>query len=72
MFNASLYDHDFYSGEFISNPQPLYAAMRKLGPVVYLPVHGNFALTQYQSVKMALLDHTIFTSGLGVTADNFS
>ena len=71
MFNAPIYDHDFYSSEFIGNPQPHYAAMRKLGPVVYLPVHGNFALTQYQSVKMALLNHTIFKSGLGVAADDF-
>lgn len=64
------YDADFYSDSFIKNPQPHYAEMRKLGPVVYLTAHNNFALTHYATVKAALRNHTDFVSGLGVAGDD--
>ena len=44
--------------------------MRKLGPVVYLTAHNNFALTHYATVKAALRNHTDFVSGLGVAGDD--
>ena len=49
--SAPSYDVDFYSDEFIREPWPHYVAMRKLGPLVWLPRHGNYALTRYQDVN---------------------
>jgi hypothetical protein len=34
--SAPVYEADFYADEFILDPQPHYAAMRELGPVVWL------------------------------------
>ena len=48
------YDIDFYSDAVIADPQPHYRAMRALGPVVFLPVHGNYAFTHHQTVKNGL------------------
>ena len=47
---APIYDQDFYADDFIRDPYPHYAAMRALGPVVWLPRHGNFAITRYSEV----------------------
>lgn len=69
MTAAPQYDIDFYSDDFIRNPWPHYAKMRELGPVVYLPRLGNFALTRHAEVSGALRDHDTFISGLGVGAD---
>jgi cytochrome P450 len=43
--------------------------MRGLGPVVFLPQHGNYALTRHAEVTAALRDHATFISGKGVAAD---
>lgn len=67
--SAPVYDVDFYSDDFVRNPWPHYAAMRQLGPVVWLPQHENFALTHHAEVSAALRDHAIFISGDGVAAD---
>ncbi|MEJ2623766.1 MAG: hypothetical protein P8Z80_04270 [Pseudolabrys sp.] len=67
--SAPVYDVDFYSDDFVRNPWPHYAEMRQLGPVVWLPQHENFALTQHAEVSAALRDHAIFISGDGVAAD---
>ena len=48
------YEHEFYADTFIADPLPHYAAMRALGPVVYLPSLGNYAITRYDEVKQAL------------------
>lgn len=68
---APHYDVDFYSDEFINDPYPHYEKMRALGPVVWLPQHENFALTQHAEVRHALRDHTVFVSGKGVAGDQF-
>ena len=65
------YDIDFYSDAVIADPQPHYRAMRALGPVVFLPVHGNYAFTHHQTVKHGLRNHTDFISGEGLSADDF-
>ncbi|MBK5656653.1 MULTISPECIES: cytochrome P450 [unclassified Bradyrhizobium] len=67
--SAPSYDVDFYSDEFIREPWPHYVAMRKLGPLVWLPRHGNYALTRYQEVADCLRDPETFCSGRGVAAD---
>ncbi len=68
---APVYDVDFYADDFIRDPHPHYAAMRALGPVVYIPSLGNFALTQHVAVQNALRDHARFTSAKGVAGDKF-
>jgi len=67
---APVYDVDFYSDDVIRNPWPHYTAMRALGPLVWLPAHGNYALTRYTEVAECLRDPETFCSGRGVAADN--
>lgn len=68
---APTYEVDFYADDFIRDPHPHYAAMRALGPVVYIPSLGNYALTQHAAVQNALRDHARFTSAKGVAGDKF-
>jgi cytochrome P450 len=63
------YDIDYYSDEVIRDPYPHYAAMRALGPVVYLPRLGNYATTQYAETRAGLQDWRTFTSTLGLAGD---
>jgi cytochrome P450 len=63
------YDVDYYADDVIRNPYPHYAAMRALGPIVYLPRLGNYALTQYAEIRTALQDWKTFTSTLGIAGD---
>tara|TARA_B110000116_G_scaffold113963_1_gene99034 strand:- start:1851 stop:3035 length:1185 start_codon:yes stop_codon:yes gene_type:complete len=65
------YEGDFYSDQFIKNPWPHYEKMRSLGPVIYLPKLGNYALTQYAVVQMALRNYKFFSSEQGVSGDKF-
>jgi cytochrome P450 len=69
--HVPIYDADFYSDEFILDPHPHYAAMRALGPVVWLPRHGNYAVTRYDEAREALRNHRVFSSAHGVAADQF-
>jgi len=63
------YDCDFYSDDFIKNPFQHYAEMRALGPVVYIPKLNNYAITQFNALKMALMDYHSLVSGLGIASD---
>ena len=45
--------------------------MRALGPVVWLPQLGNYALTRHAEVHAALQDHRRFSSAKGVAGDAF-
>ncbi|NEU98652.1 cytochrome P450/oxidoreductase [Bradyrhizobium uaiense] len=67
---APTYDVDFYDDAFIRAPWPHYAAMRALGPVVWLPRHRNFAVTQYREVREILQDWRTYSSAQGVAADD--
>jgi len=67
--SAPSYDVDFYSDAFIREPWEHYAAMRALGPLVWLPQQGNYALTRYREVAEALRDPETFRSGKGVAGD---
>lgn len=67
--SAPIYEADLYADAAIRDPWPHYAAMRALGPVVWLPVHGNYALTRHAEIGAALRDHETFVSGMGVAAD---
>ncbi len=68
---APAYNVDFYGDDFIRDPWPRYAEMRRLGAVLWLPRLENFALTRHREVRAALQDHATFQSGRGVAADTF-
>ena len=64
-------DFDLYADDFIRDPWPRYAQMRQMGAVLWLPMHGNFALTRAGEIREAVRDHEDFCSGAGVAADQF-
>jgi cytochrome P450 len=69
--SAPVCAEDFYSDEFLLDPFPRYAAMRALGPVVWMSRHGNYAVTQYREVREALRNDKVFSSAHGVAGDAF-
>ena len=60
-------DIDFYSDEVILDPYPVYAQMREMGPVVYLPQHDMYALSRYDEVSAVLRQPLRFVSSRGVS-----
>lgn len=63
------YHGAYYDDAFIADPFQHYAEMRALGPVIYLPALGNFAITRYREVREALRHFEAFSSAMGVSAD---
>ena len=60
-------DIDFYSDEVIKDPYPIYARMRELGAVVYLPRHDLYALPRYAEVSDVLRQPLRFVNSRGVS-----
>lgn len=60
------YSADIFSTSAILDPYPHYAAMRELGPVVWLSKHRVYALPRHSAVKQVLADDSLFVSGKGV------
>jgi cytochrome P450 len=65
--NIPTLDINFYSDEVIKDPYPIYAKMRDLGPVVYLPQHDLYALPRYAEVSEVLRQPLRFVSSRGVS-----
>ncbi len=59
-------DVDLFDDEVLLDPYRVYAQMRRLGPVVWLPRHGFFAVVRYAEARAVLLDDQRFVSGRGV------
>jgi cytochrome P450 len=57
---------DPYSEAALAQPWKIYEELQSLGPAVWLPQYGMFALTRYDSVARALKDATAFSSASGV------
>lgn len=70
--DAPVYAADLYSAPAIRDPFPHYAAMRALGPVVWLPNHRVYALPRYAEVRAALGDNDTFRSNHGVALNPIS
>jgi 4-methoxybenzoate monooxygenase (O-demethylating) len=64
-------DEDPYSTEHMTDPYPLHAALRDLGPVVRLRQYDCWAVARYEEVNAVLLDWETFGSGAGVGLANF-
>lgn len=56
---------DIFSDEHIADPYPLYAELRALGPVVWLPAGGFYAVSRYADVRALLHDWQTFSSARG-------
>ncbi|MFJ1973817.1 cytochrome P450 [Streptomyces sp. NPDC087903] len=64
--DAPVYRADMYSAAAIRDTHTHYAALRALGPVVWLSKHKVYALPRYTECKAVLLDDQTFISGDGV------
>ena len=60
-------DIDFYSDDVINDPHPVYAQMREMGPVVYLPQHDLYALPRYKEVSEVLRQPLRYVNSRGVS-----
>lgn len=61
------FDVDFHSERMLGqDPYPVYAEMRRSGPVVWLERYGYYAFPRFAEVSRALKDWDSFTSGHGV------
>ena len=58
---------DFYSDEVVRDPYPVYADLRALGPVVYLPKNDLYVVARYKEVSEVLLQPLRFVSSKGVS-----
>lgn len=65
------YDVDLYDDDVIANQQAHFRKMRELGPVIWLPHHGNYAVTRYAELSDALRNWEVFSSASGVAGDEF-
>lgn len=65
------YDVDLYADDVIEDQFRHFSAMRELGPVVWLPQHGNFAITRHAELSQALLNWQVFSSAQGIAGDDF-
>ena len=59
------YEPDLFSEEGILHPDEHYAAMRALGPIVYLPSSDIYAVSRYNECQAVLRDPDLFISRLG-------
>ena len=55
----------------MTDPYPLHAVLRELGPVVRLRQYDCWAVARYEDVNAVLLDWETFGSGAGVGLANF-
>src|ERR1700730_16517044 len=60
------YRTNIYTTDAIVAPYPHYAALRQLGPVVWLSKHRVYALPRYTECKAVMRDDKSFISGNGV------
>ena len=69
--NGSSDPVNLYDDDVIRDPWPHYERLRELGPVVWMEALGNYAFTQYDTVRNGLRDHETYISSLGAAADDF-
>lgn len=62
--------YDPFSYEIHEDPYPIYAALRRDAPAYFNDEHGFWALSRYEDVRAALLDHETYCSSLGFTLED--
>ena len=56
-------DRDFFTDpELVRDPNPYYAALRELGPVVREPHHGVFMVSGIEEILAVYADHAAFSA----------
>ncbi len=58
-------EYDPFSYAVHADPYPIYRRLRDEAPAYFNPKHGFWALSRYQDVRAALLDHETYCSGHG-------
>jgi hypothetical protein len=67
-----VYRTNIYSTDAIVDPYPHYSALRRLGPVVWLPRHRVYALPRFTECKATLRDDGTFISEKGVALNRLT
>jgi cytochrome P450 len=62
--------YDPFAYETHDDPYPIYRQLRDEAPAYYNEVHGFWALSRYDDVRAALLDHQTYCSGQGFTLED--
>lgn len=62
-------DVDLWTDEVLRAPYAAYAALRRLGPVVWMARYGAYAVTSYAEARAVLQDWETFSSASGVGMD---
>ena len=62
---ASDLNYDPYNVDLNMNPYPLFARIREEAPLYYNEQHDFYALSRYDDVNKAVIDHETFISGRG-------
>ena len=62
-------DVDLWADAVLADPYAAYAALRRLGPVVWLSRYDAYAITRYAEARAALQDWETFSSARGVGMD---
>lgn len=70
MTGAPAYDVDLYADDVLRDPYPHYARLRELGPAVWLPRHGLWAVSRFRDVRAVLRNPGVFSSASGVAAND--
>ena len=63
-------DYDPFAYETHENPYPIYARLRAEAPAYFNERRGFWALSRYDDVRTALLDHATYCSGQGFTLED--
>lgn len=64
--DVPVYRPDMFSADAIADPYPHYAALRELGPVVWLSKQRVYAVGRHAEVKHVLMQPDLFVNGRGV------
>ncbi len=67
--SADLSSFDLRDPRLIADPGPIYARLRALGPVHYLPRHDLWMVTRYREAARVLREPAVFSSKLGMSFD---
>lgn len=66
---VGVFSGDLYARPALRDPYPSYARLRDMGPAVWMPRRGLWAIAGYDHVRTALRAHDVLVSGEGVAAN---
>ena len=61
--------YDPYNVDLNMNPHPVFARIREQAPLYYNEQHDFYALSRYDDVNKAVIDHETFISGRGAVLE---